>query len=82
MALGTWISYPKKNFKFAFIGDVYYPREDPLEEGMATHFSILFWRISWTEEPGGLQPIGSHRVGHDWSNLAHTLLFMSFYLIL
>ena len=32
--------------------------EDPLEEGMATHSSILAWRISWTEEPGGLQPIG------------------------
>ena len=33
--------------------------EDPLEEGMATHSSILAWRIPWTEEPGGLQPIGS-----------------------
>ena len=40
-------------------------REDPLEEGMATHSSILAWRISWTEEPGGLQSIGSQRVGHD-----------------
>ena len=40
-------------------------REDPLEEGMATHFSILVWRISWTEEPGGLQSIGSQRVRHD-----------------
>ena len=39
--------------------------EDPLEEGMATHFSILAWRIPWTEEPGRLQPIGSQRVGHD-----------------
>ena len=38
---------------------------DPLEEGMATHSSILAWRIPWTEEPGGLQSIGSHRVGHD-----------------
>ena len=34
-------------------------REDPLEEGMATHSSILAWRIPWTEEPGGLQSIGS-----------------------
>ena len=41
--------------------------EDPLEKGMATHSSILAWRISWTEEPGGLQSMGSHRVGHDWS---------------
>ena len=40
-------------------------REDPLEEEMATHSSILVWRISWTEEPGGLQSMGSQRVGHD-----------------
>ena len=39
--------------------------EDPLEEGMATHFSILAWRIPWTEEPGGLQSLGSQRSGHD-----------------
>jgi len=40
-------------------------QEDALEEGMATHSSILVWRIPWTEEPGGLQPVGSKRVGHD-----------------
>ena len=39
--------------------------EDPLEEEMATHSSILAWRIPWTEEPGGLQSIESQRVGHD-----------------
>ena len=39
--------------------------EDPLEEGMATHSSLLAWRIPWTEEPGGLQSTGSQRVGHD-----------------
>ena len=39
--------------------------EDPLEEGVATHSSILAWRIPWTKEPGGLQSMGSHRVGHD-----------------
>ena len=44
--------------------------EDPLEEGMATHSSILAWRIPWTEEPGRLQSIGSHRVRHNWSDLA------------
>ena len=38
--------------------------EDPLEEDMATHSSILAWRISQTEEPGGLQSTGSQRVGH------------------
>ena len=40
-------------------------REDPLEEGMATHSSILAWRIPWTEEPGGLQSMGSERVIND-----------------
>ena len=39
--------------------------EDPLEEGMATYYSIVGWRIPWTKEPGGLQSMGSHRVGHD-----------------
>ena len=39
--------------------------EDPQEEGMATHSSILAWRISWTEETGGLQSMGSQRVGRD-----------------
>ena len=40
-------------------------QEDSLEKEMATHSSILAWRISWTEEPGGLQSMGSQRVGHD-----------------
>ena len=39
--------------------------EDPLEKGMATHYSILAWRIPWTEEPGGLQSMGLERVRHD-----------------
>ena len=39
--------------------------EDPLEEGMATHSTILPWRIPWTEEPDGLQSMGLQRVGHD-----------------
>ena len=39
--------------------------EDPLEKEMATHSSILAWRIPWTEEPGGLQSMGSQRVGHE-----------------
>ena len=45
-------------------------QENPLEKEMATHSSILAWKIPWTEEPGGLQSIGSHRVGHDCSDLA------------
>ena len=40
-------------------------QEDPLEKEMATHSSILAWRIPWTEEPGGLQSTGLQRVGHD-----------------
>ena len=40
-------------------------REDPLEKGMAIHFSILAWRIPWTEEAGGLQSLGFPRVEHD-----------------
>ena len=40
-------------------------QQDPLEEGMATHSSVLAWRIPWTEEPGGLQSIGLERVRHD-----------------
>ena len=39
--------------------------EDPLEKEMATHFSIIAWKISWTKEPGRLQSMGSQRVGHD-----------------
>ena len=39
--------------------------EDPLEKEMATHFTILAWRILWTEKTGGLQTMGSQRVGHD-----------------
>ena len=43
----------------------YLGQEDPLEEGMARHSSILAWRIPCSEDPGGLQFIGSQRVGHD-----------------
>ena len=40
-------------------------QENPLEEGMAAHSSVLAWRIPWTEEPGRLQSTGSQRVGHE-----------------
>ena len=39
--------------------------EDPLKKEMATHSSILAWKIPWTEEPGGLQSMGSQRIGHN-----------------
>ena len=51
--------------------------EDPLEEGMATHSSILAWRTPWTEEPGGLESMRPQRVGHDrarvqlWTSFFH-----------
>ena len=51
------------NFTFAF-------HFHALEKEMATHSSVLAWRIPGTAEPGGLLSMGSHRVGHDWSNLA------------
>ena len=49
--------------------------ENPLEKGMATHSSILAWKIPWTEEPGGLQFMGSQRVRHNWVNNTQTHTF-------
>ena len=46
--------------------------EDPQEKEMATHSSILAWRIPWMEEPGGLQSTGLRRVGHDWVTSLHS----------
>ena len=43
----------------------YLSQKDPLEKGMTTHSSILAWKILWTEEPSGLQSMGSQRVGHN-----------------
>ena len=59
----TWLS----NFTFTF-------HFHPLEKAMATHSSVLAWRIPGTGEPGGLLSMGSHRVGHDWSDLAAACL--------
>ena len=49
-------------------------QEDHLEKGMATHSSILAWRIPWTEEPGRLQYIGLQRVGYNWETNTFTSL--------
>ena len=46
--------------------------EDPLQKGMSTHSNILAWRIAWTEETGGLEPMGSQRIGHCWITNIHT----------
>ena len=48
--------------------------KDPLEESMASHFSVLVWRIPWTEEPGSLHSIGLQRVRYNWNDLACTHL--------
>ena len=55
-------------------------REDPLEKAMATHSSILAWRIPWTDEPGSLQSMGSQRVGHNENDYGsdHELLIAKF----
>ena len=48
-------------------------QEDPLEEEMATHSSILAWEIPWTEESGGIQCLGSQKVGRDWARAVNTI---------
>ena len=50
-------------------------QEDPLEKEMATHSSILAWRIPWTRESDGLQSIESQRVGHNWATDTFTFFF-------
>ena len=50
--------------------------EDPLEKEVATHSRILAWKISWTEEPGGLQSMRSQRVGHDWATNTYLLVLL------
>ena len=71
MGLPRWLSSKKSPCNAGDLGSI--PSwEDPLEKGMATHSSIVVWRIPWTEEPGGLQSTGSHRGGHNWSDLAYT----------
>ena len=51
-------------------------QEDPLEKGMATHCSILAWRIPWAEEPGWLQSMESQSVGHDWVTNTYLDIFL------
>ena len=62
----TWVQFPGQ--------------EDPLEKGMATHSSILAWRIPWTEKPGGLHSMGSQRVRHDYAANTTTQFFCKVYL--
>ena len=62
----SWVAQMLKNLPTMQEAPVLFLRqEDPLEKGMATHSSILAWRIPRTEEPRGLQSMGSQRVGHN-----------------
>ena len=60
-----WVKNPSAIQETQEMGVQSLGEEDPLEEGMATHSSILAWRIPWAEEPGGLQPMGSQRIRYD-----------------
>ena len=57
-------------------------QDDPLEKEMATHSSVLDWKIPWTEEPGGLESMGSQRVSHDLATNTETQAFFHDYVIL
>ena len=64
------------------LSDFTFPFHFPaLEKEMATHSSVLAWRIPGTGEPCGLPSVGSHRVGHDWSNLVAVVVYMTLYSI-
>ena len=66
LALSTLVAQEVKNLPIKGMTQVRsLGQVDPLEKGMATHSSILAWRIPWTEEPGGIQSMGSQRVGHN-----------------
>ena len=55
-------------------------QEDPQEKEIATHCSVLTWKIPWMEEPGGLQSIGSQRVGHDGSSVTQHYIYIYIYI--
>ena len=63
--MAKWVKNPPAMQKTQEMWVQFLGGEDSLEEGMATHSSILVWRIPWTEEPGRLQSMGSKRVRHD-----------------
>ena len=74
IGLPWWLSGKEFACNTGAAGDMVWSlgQEDPLEEGMATHSTILAWRIPWTKEPGGPQSMGSQRVRHNWSDLTCT----------
>ena len=74
IGLPWWLSGKEFACNTGAAGDMVWSlgQEDALEEGMATHSTILAWRIPWTKEPGGPQSMGSQRVRHNWSDLTCT----------
>ena len=70
--LSDWTEWGRTGLPWWLSGKEPAFQEDSLEKSMATHSSILAWRISWTEEPGGLQSIGLQRIRYYWSDLACT----------
>ena len=71
LGLPRWLSGTKIHLQYRKLKEIQVRSlgwEDLLEEGMATHSSILAWRVSWTEKPCGLQSIGSQRVRHNLSD--------------
>ena len=75
---GTWAGYNHQGHPLNWRGNsVIAASAAHMEKEMATHSSILAWRIPWTEESGGLQSVGSKRVGHDWAT-KHALLISNF----
>ena len=71
LGLPQWLSGTKIHLQYRKLKEIQVRSlgwEDLVEEGMATHSSILAWRVSWTEKPCGLQSIGSQRVRHNLSD--------------
>ena len=71
--VAQWVKNPPALQEIQEIRVLSLGQKDPLEEGMATHSSILAWRITWTDAPGGLQSMGSQRVRHD--SVTNTLMY-------
>ena len=75
----VWLCDPKDcSLRGSSVHGIFPARKLEWEKEMATHSSILAWRVPWTEEPGGLLSMGSHRVGHDWSDLAAAAAAISY----
>ena len=71
-----WAGFPVLYNRFLLLIHFIHHISGVLEKEMATHSSVLAWRIPWTEKPGRLQSMGSHRVGHDWSNLVVSMVYI------